>query len=208
MIRVGLTGGIGSGKSTVANFFIALGIPVYFADIEAKKLMAESVIIKTNIIAEFGKKAFIGERLNTTYLASIVFQNHKKLEKLNTIVHPEVAKHFSKWAEQQHSAYVIQENAIIFESRMASKFHYIVAVDAPKDDRIARVIERDQATKEEVLARMNNQWDSHKRNLKSDFVIDNLNMDETKKEVERVHKEILEDIKKKSNTFKKDTFES
>jgi len=208
MISVGLTGGIGSGKSTIANFFIALGVPVYFADIEAKKLMAESAIIKRKLMAEFGKEAFDGDRLNTAYLASIVFQDHKKLEKLNKIVHPEVAKHFSKWAEQQSSAYVIQENAIIFESRIASKFHYIIAVDAPEEVRIGRVIERDQTTREEVLARMNNQWDSHKRNLRSDFVIDNLDMDETKKEVESVHKEILEDIKKNSDTFKKYTFES
>jgi len=192
MITVGLTGGIGSGKSTIADFFNELGIPVYVADIEAKKLMNTSKSIQKKIIAEFGVYAYNDEnRLNRAYLAATVFNDKNKLAAINNIVHPTLAKHFSKWLKKQKSPYVIQENAIIFENNTAEKFDYIIAVTAPIEQRIKRVIKRDSSTKEEVIARMKNQWDEAKKNKLANFVIHNINLSDTKKQVKAIHEKIV-----------------
>ena len=192
MITVGLTGGIGSGKSTIANFFIELGVPVYVADLEAKKIMSTSKSIRKKIIAEFGAKSYDKEaQLNRAYLASIVFNDKSKLAAINNIVHPKLAEHFLKWSQKQKSAYVIQENAIIFENNMAEKFDYIIAVTAPIEQRIKRVIERDSSTKVKVIARMNNQWDEVKKNKLADFVIYNITLTDAKEQVQIIHKKIL-----------------
>ncbi len=198
MIKIGLTGGIGSGKTTVANYFLELGIPVYFADIEAKKLMTSSTIIQQKINAEFGEESYHNHILNRAYLASIVFQNPKKLEKLNAIVHPEVAKHFSTWVKKQSSEYIVQENAILFENNTASNFDFIVMVTAPIDIRIQRVIDRDRVTKEDVLLRIQNQWDDVAKIKLADFVIHNIDKRKTKTEVNKLHNKLLK-INIKSN---------
>ncbi len=130
MIVIGLTGGIGSGKTTVANYFIELGVPIYFADDEAKKLMNTSKKIKKQLITEFGKEVYKNGILNRAYLAYIVFNDKNKLNSINGIVHPEIAKHFSKWLKKQKSVYIIQENAILFENNTASKFDFIITVKA------------------------------------------------------------------------------
>ncbi len=200
MIKVGLTGGIGSGKSTVADFFSELGVPVYNADFEAKKLMNTSKIIKKKLIAEFGLDVFREGILNRAYLAAIVFKDKKKLNTLNNIVHPKLTKHFSKWALRQVTPYVIQENAIIFENNKADEFDYIIAITAPKTLRIERVIKRDTTHIENVLARMNNQWDEAKKNNLSDFVINNVKLSETKKEVGKIHKELLKLVRAKKGS--------
>ncbi len=192
MITVGLTGGIGSGKSTIADFFNELGVPVYVADIEAKKLMNTSKSIQKQMIAEFGVEAYGDDnQLNRAFLATIVFNDKNKLAAINNIVHPKLAKHFSKWLKKQKAPYAIQENAIIFENNTAEKFDYIITVTAPVEQRIKRVIKRDSSTKAEVIARMKNQWDETKKNKLADFVIHNINLSDTKKQVKFIHKKIV-----------------
>ena len=197
---VGLTGGIGSGKSTVASFFRELGIPVYTADDEAKKLMTTSKRIKTKLIKEFGEQTFVDEQLNRGYIASIVFKDAEKLAILNNIVHPEVAKHFKKWASKQNAPYVIQENAILFESNAASRFDTIITVTAPIDLRFERVLKRDDTTIKQIQSRMNNQLSDDERLQRSDFVIENIDWDITKQQVLDIHNQLLERVKKFKNS--------
>ena len=194
MITVGLTGGIGSGKTTVANLFRELGIPVYIADVEAKRLMHTSKVIKRKLLEEFGEQAYLKNKLNRAFLANIVFKDKKKLAAINKIVHPSVANSFKRWLNKHDSAYAIQENAILFENKSADKFDFIITVTAPVQDKIDRVIQRDKITKEEVLARMNNQISDKEKIRKSNFVIENRNLNQTKKEVAKIHKLILEAI--------------
>ncbi len=195
MIIIGLTGGIGSGKTTIANYFIELGVPVYFADDEAKELMNSSKKIKKKLIAEFGKETYKDGELNKAYLAAIVFKDKKKLSSINAIVHPEIAKHFSKWVKKQakspETTYVIQENAILFENNTASRFDYIITVTAPVEIKIDRVVKRDSITKEAILSRMNNQWSDAEKIELSDFVIYNTKLTDTKKQVAKLHKKLL-----------------
>lgn len=198
MIIVGLTGGIGSGKSTVAEFFSKLDVSIYVADVEAKKIMNTSKSIRKRLINEFGSEAYTeDQQLNRAYLAAIVFNDKDKLDIINSIIHPKIDKHFSKWVQKQNSPYVIQENAIIFENNNAEKFDYIIAVTAPIEVRIKRVIKRDLTTKKNVIARMKNQWDEAKKNKLADYVIHNTNLADTKKQVEFIHKKLLKLIKEK-----------
>ena len=191
MIIVGLTGGIGSGKSTVAKLFIELGIPVYIADTEAKRLMRTSKAIKRKLLVEFGEKAYIKNKLNRAFLANIVFNDKKKLTAINKIVHPSVANSFKRWISKHNSAYAIQENAILFENNSADKFDFIITVTAPIQDKIDRVMKRDNVTKEAVFARMNNQISDKEKIKKSNFVIENRDLNQTKIDVSRIHKQIL-----------------
>ena len=130
MIVVGLTGGIGSGKTTILKMFQALGIDCYIADIEAKKLMNSSKKIRIKLIEEFGNETYISEGLNRSYIAKIVFEDPERLKILNSIVHPRVRKHFKKFVKKATSSYVIYENAILFESKGDKKCDYIITVTA------------------------------------------------------------------------------
>ncbi len=196
MIKVGLTGGIGSGKTTVANFFSELGIPIYYADLEARRLMKSSSLIKRKLIKEFGNDAYKDGELNTSFLASIVFKDKSKLAQINSIIHPEVAKDFLSWIKKQNAPYVIEESAILFENNLIDHFDYIITVTAPADVRINRIIKRDSTSKKEVLLRMNNQWDDKKKIELSDYIIHNIELSDTKKQVKELHKTILKKIKK------------
>lgn len=196
MIKVGLTGGIGSGKTTVANFFSELGIPIYYADLEARRLMKSSSLIKRKLIKEFGNDAYKDGELNTSFLASIVFKDKSKLTQINSIIHPEVAKDFLSWIKKQNAPYVIEESAILFENNLIDHFDYIITVTAPADVRINRIIKRDSTSKKEVLLRMNNQWDDKKKIELSDYIIHNIELSDTKKQVKELHKTILKKIKK------------
>ncbi|MCF7561680.1 dephospho-CoA kinase [Sabulilitoribacter multivorans] len=192
MIIVGLTGGIGSGKTTVAKEFNLLGIPVYIADEEAKKLMNRSKIIKRKLIQLFGEKAYINEELNRPYLANIIFNDKSYLEKMNAIVHPKVAKHFQKWVQKQDAPYVIKEVAILFENGGDKACDFIITVVADKALRIKRLLKRDDTTKEKIEAIMKNQWSDEQKINKSDFVINNNTFETTKLQVLRVHNDILQ----------------
>ncbi|PIF62499.1 MULTISPECIES: dephospho-CoA kinase [unclassified Flavobacterium] len=185
---IGLTGGIGSGKTTIANYFKSFGIPVYIADDEARKIM-QSVEIISAIKNVFGDEVFENEKLNREELAKIVFNNPEKLEKLNNIVHPAVKKHFEQWLLQHTAApYVIYEAAILFESGSYKNCDLIITVTAPIESRIQRVVERDKTTRELVLKRINAQWTDEQRISKSDFIIENTSMETTKLEVVKILK--------------------
>jgi dephospho-CoA kinase len=185
---IGLTGGIGSGKTTIAKYFQSFGIPVYIADDEAKNIMQSSEIIAA-IKNTFGEAIFEHGTLNREKLANIVFNEPEKLELLNNIVHPAVKKHFEHWLLQYKKIhYVIYEAAILFESGGYKNCDFIITVTAPVDKRIQRVIERDKTTRELVLKRINAQWTDEKRISKSDFVIENISLENAKLEVYRILK--------------------
>ncbi|MFV8391967.1 dephospho-CoA kinase [Flavobacterium sp. LB2P6] len=185
---IGLTGGIGSGKTTIANYFKSFGIPVYIADDEARKIMQSGEIISA-IKVVFGDTVFEKENLNREELARIVFNSPEKLEKLNNIVHPAVKKHFEQWILQHKNVpYVIYEAAILFESGSYKNCDFIITVTSPVDLRIQRVMERDKTTRELVLKRINAQWTDEQRISKSDFVIENTAIETTKLEVVKILK--------------------
>ena len=187
MLKVGLTGGIGSGKTTVAQYFNELGIPIYYADIEAKKLMNSSKIIHRKLTQRFGEEVYKNNQLNKPFLANLIFTNKEHLAYVNSVVHPKVNQHFKRWIKKQHTAYVIQENALLFENNSYLFFDKVITVTAPKEVKINRVIDRDYTTKKQVLERMNNQLLDKEKIAKSDFVITNIDLIETKKQVLKIH---------------------
>lgn len=185
---IGLTGGIGSGKTTISRQFESLGVPVYIADIEAKVILNQLEIIK-KIIPIFGEDIVENGQVNKQKLSSIVFGNPEKLKQLNAIIHPEVKKHFENWVSN-HSKFkfVIKEAAILFESGSYKDCDKIISVVAPMELRIQRVIQRDSVTREEVIDRINHQWTDEQRIAKSNFVIYNTDLEQTKKEVKKILK--------------------
>ncbi|MFE3848401.1 dephospho-CoA kinase [Flavobacterium sp. LB3P45] len=185
---IGLTGGIGSGKTTIANEFLSLGVAVYIADDEARKLMQSSEVINA-IRTVFGITVFEKNILNREKLAEIVFSDPEKLEQLNAIIHPAVKKHFKEWLLNHKDApFVIYEAAILFESGGYKNCDLIISVIAPLETRIQRVINRDKTTREQVLKRINMQWNDEKRISKSDFIIKNTNIEETKSKTVKILK--------------------
>lgn len=186
---IGLTGGIGSGKSTVVNMFSEFeNIAIYIADDEAKKLMNTSAKIKTQLITEFGEEAYINNELNRPCLASIVFNNKEKLTTLNAIVHPVVNEHLQNFIkENSNKDYILYENAILFENGSDSFCDKIITVTAPENVRINRVIKRDNSTIEDVKSRIKNQWSETKKTLQSNYLIENLTLTKTKEQVLKIH---------------------
>lgn len=171
---VGITGGIGSGKTTACKIFEQLGIPVYYADNRAKDLMVKDQKLKDRIVAAFGDEAYVNGRLDRAYLASQVFNSKEKLSILNGIVHPAVADDFDLWLECQSGAdYVLKEAAILFESGAYQDVDISVLVIAPEQLRIERVIDRDGATSDEVLRRMKNQWTQERKAKLADHILNN-----------------------------------
>lgn len=188
---VGLTGGIGSGKTTVGEMFRELGVPVYNSDIQAKILMGESKELQENICGLLGAESYENGVLNKDFIANKVFKDKDLLQALNGIVHPAVRKHFLQWAKMQKSPYVIQEAAIIFENKTVDFYDKIILVTAPIEDRIKRVVRRDKVASKKVEDRIANQWSDQKKEGLSDFVIHNTNLEKTLKEVYRVHEILL-----------------
>ena len=173
MIKVGLTGGIGSGKSTVAKIFKQLGVPVYFSDDRAKDLMLNNKFLRESLISLFGDKVTIGGFLNRSYISSKVFSNPKELNKLNALVHPFVKKDFDAWSASQDSFYVLKEAAILFETGGDKLLDKIVLVESPEDLKVARIMCRDGITKEEVFKRMSMQWSDNQKRTNADYIIHN-----------------------------------
>lgn len=187
---IGLTGGIGSGKTTVAHLFRESGIPVYIADDEAKRI-SETPGIITQIVAVFGDSVLDNGKVNRQKLAAIVFDNPKKLTQLNNIIHPAVKKDFQEWIlRHEKSPFLIKETAILFESGNNQDCDLVITVMAPLETRIKRVMERDGSTREDIVSRIKNQWTDAMRIAKSDYVIENVNLNETKQQV----KEILKNL--------------
>ncbi|CAM3521952.1 dephospho-CoA kinase [Flavobacterium chungbukense] len=185
---IGLTGGIGSGKTTIANYFNELGVPVYIADDGAKRVMQSQDILE-EVKTVFGQDVFDDRVLNRAKLAQIVFNDKEQLAKLNAIVHPGVKRDFEKWMQDyKNYDYVIYEAAILFESGRYKECDVIITVTALKEKRIERVIERDKTTREQVLSRMKMQWNDEKRISKSNFVINNDNLKIAKEEVVKILK--------------------
>ena len=193
---VGLTGGIGSGKTTIANFFKELGVPIYIADTEAKALMNRSKVIKRKLIALFGDNAYQNEKLNRDFLSKQIFNNKDLLQKMNAIVHPKVASHFKRWVKKQEAPYVISEAAILFENGSYKKYDYIITVTAPEEVRLKRVMSRDNSSKEKVKSVMNNQWKDEEKIKLSDYVIQNINLEEAKAQVLQIHENLLQKLQK------------
>ena len=193
---VGLTGGIGSGKTTIANFFKELGVPIYIADTEAKALMNRSKVIKRKLIALFGDNAYQNGKLNRDFLSKKIFNNKDLLQKMNAIVHPKVASHFNRWVKKQEAPYVISEAAILFENGSYTKYDYIITVTAPEEVRLKRVMSRDNSSKEKIKSVMNNQWKDEEKIKLSDYVIQNINLEEAKAQVLQIHQNLLQKLQK------------
>ena len=176
-IIIGLTGGIGSGKSTVAKIFAQLGIPVLDADATAKAIMNEDRSVKTKLIELFGEDAYKENQLNRPYIAQLVFEDAFKLQQLNAIIHPITIQYAKDWASKQTAPYVIKEAALIFESGAADGLSKIIGVTAPLSLRTHRVMQRDGITKDQVDARMRNQISDTIKMRLCDYVIENNNQE-------------------------------
>lgn len=183
---IGLTGGIGSGKTLVAKHLQSLGVPVYIADDEARKLMESKEIIHT-VTEAFGNEIARNGKIDREKLAQLVFNSPEKLDKLNNIVHPKVHEHFKAWVEKHKDfAIVVKEAAILFESGSYKDCDAIITVTAPLQIRLQRVVERDNTSPELVLKRMQSQWTDEQRISKSDYVIHNISVKETYKQTEEI----------------------
>ncbi|WP_036154881.1 dephospho-CoA kinase [Maribacter forsetii] len=193
MMIIGLTGGIGSGKSTVATMFKELGVPVYDSDQRAKYLMNTSKVIHDQLVALLGEEAFKDGALNKSYIAGKVFNDTELLAKLNNIVHPVVRQDFIDWSNDQDANYVIQETALLFENKAQELYDDVILVTAPKEVRINRVLDRDNTTREQVEARMNNQLDDETKLELANYVIENTDLERTRSKVLQVHASILSD---------------
>lgn len=195
MLKVGITGGIGSGKTTVCRKFEALGVPVYYADDRAKMLMREDKKLVAALKAAFGSQVYLENgQINRAYLSQLVFNDKTKLETLNSLVHPAVFRDAQNWQEEQAAqgqAYSLKEAALLFESGSYQQLDKIIVVTAPEALRVQRVMQRDNLEKEQVLARMRNQMPQEEKEAKADFLIHNILLEDLKKEVETVHQAIL-----------------
>ena len=190
MIIVGLTGGIGSGKTTIAKMFEELGVAVYIADVEAKLLTNRSKIIRRRIIQLLGRASYTDDGLDRTYVADKVFNDASLLEALNAIIHPKVQKHFESWVRKQSGPYCIKGAAILFENGGYKKCDHTILVVADQEERIKRVMKRDGATRKQILARMANQWDDKDKRKLADFIIENNSLETSQKRVLTLHKKL------------------
>lgn len=187
---IGLTGGIGSGKTTVAGFFRELGVPVYIADEEAKKILTMRETID-ELHSKFGSSIFTGDLPDRKKIAGIVFNNPDKLAILNAIIHPKVQLHFMEWVNSKSNfKFVIKEAAILFESGSYRQCDKIILVTAPIKTRIERVMKRDAITREEVLQRMANQWQEEEKIKLSDFIITNTTLQHAQTQAIQVYQSL------------------
>ena len=196
-LKVGITGGIGSGKTTVCRVFELLGIPVFYADDEAKSLMVNDALLVTEIKAAFGEEAYLdAQTLNRKYISNLVFINPTELDKLNALVHPAVFKAFDIWCAKQKSPYVLKEAALLFESESYKKNNKNILVSCPLDLRIQRVIERDQSTREKVLDRIATQFSEEKKLALADYQIQNNEQEFIIQQVLKLHDLFMKEARK------------
>ena len=188
MIRVGLCGGIGSGKSTAARLFSSLGVPVYVADDRAKSLMVSSTELISQISAAFGAECYTDGKLNRSYLAAQVFSDNAKLKLLNSIVHPAVCRDFVRWAEEQSAEYVVVESAILFESGLDKVVDASVAVVVDSNVALERAMARDGASREAIEARMAVQMSASELTALADYTIENTTLEALEAQVVNIDK--------------------
>lgn len=193
MLKIGLTGGIGSGKSSVAGIFNVLGIPVFDADTQARLVMENDEQLAFSIRSVFGEETYVDGKLDRPFLANLVFDNPYKLEQLNALVHPATITAANNWIQQQKAAYIIKEAALLFEAGTAANLDYIIGVYAPKHLRIKRVMERDNVTREQVLARMSRQINEDIKMKLCDFVLVNDEQELLIPQVLRLHYRFAEE---------------
>lgn len=201
MLKIGLTGGIGSGKSTVAKIFELLNVPVHYADEASKRLYHTDKNLIADIKKHFGEDIYTNEQLNRSKLAAIVFNDTDKLELLNQLVHPPTIRDAEEWMANQTAPYVIKEAAILFESGSAEGLDYVIGVKASTALRIKRVIERDHITKEEVLSRARQQINEEIKLRLCNFVINNDDQQLVIPQVLALHYKFLEMWEIKSKSF-------
>ncbi|HEY2647774.1 MAG TPA: dephospho-CoA kinase [Puia sp.] len=192
MLKVGLTGGIGSGKTTVAQIFEVLSIPVYYADSAARELMNNDPELKKKIISSFGTNAYKNGELDRSYLGSVVFPDKEKLNLLNSIVHPVTIRESENWMKNQKAPFAIKEAALIFEAGLEKHLDYVIGVTAPESLRMERVVERDHISKEKVLDRIRNQMDEKEKINRCDFVIQNDGIQPLIPQVLAIHEKLME----------------
>lgn len=193
MYKVGITGGIGSGKSTVCRMLAERGVALYDADSRAKELMSTSESLRRALIENFGEETFTAAGLNRAYLAERVFHNAEQLRLLNSLVHPAVIADFEAWADEQEGKYVVFESAILFEACLESRVDVVVAVMAPESLRVERVMARDGHSKEQVLARIKNQMSDDERSDRAKYSIVNIDVDDLEEDVEQLHRRLSYD---------------
>lgn len=194
-LRIGLTGGIGSGKSTVAGIFSVLGIPVFDADSASKKIMETDSGLRSAIMDAFGEAAYLHGHLNRKYLASVVFKDNHQLERLNALVHPYAIAAAETWSQQQDSPYVVKEAALFFEAGSTAGIDYMVGVYAPKHIRIKRTMHRDGISREAVLSRMQKQIQEEIKMRLCDFVITNDDQQMVIPQVLKLHAKFMQEAK-------------
>lgn len=194
MLKVGLTGGIGSGKSTVSKIFEVLGVPVYYADDAAKRLMNTSPELRKSIIAAFGEQSYRDNVLDRAYMASQVFTSKEKLEQLNALTHPATINDANEWMQRQQSPYTIKEAALIFESGSNQHLDYVIGISSPLQMRLQRVMERDNISKQEVEARMNRQMNEEEKMRLCDFIIYNDEQQPLIAQVLELHQRFLRQV--------------
>lgn len=190
-LKIGLTGGMGSGKTIVAKIFAELGVPVYYADEAAKKLLNEHEWLKESVIRHFGKETYTDGNLNRRFLASKVFNDPKKLELLNALVHPATIRDAEEWMNQQTTPYILKEAALIFESGSQKGLDYIIGVSSPVSLRVSRSMKRDNISREEVVLRMNRQIEESIKMRLCDFIIYNDEQQLVVPQVLRLHEKFL-----------------
>lgn len=193
MYKVGITGGIGSGKSTVCAILEEMGVAVYNSDARAKELMTTSATLREAIVARFGAECYTSEGLNRGYLAERVFGDAAELAALNSLVHPAVMADFEAWAERQEGSYVVFESAILFESGLEQRVDMAVAVLSPEELRIERAMRRDGASREQVVARIRRQLSDDERADRAKYAIVNVDLEELREDVEQLHRRLCYD---------------
>ena len=201
MYKVGLTGGIGSGKSTVAELLNIRGVAIYDSDSRAKELMNGNEALREALIAAFGAECYTDAGLNRAWLAERVFGNKAELERLNAIVHPAVMRDFAAWAEAQEGDYVVLESAILLEAGLEEHVDVVVAVMAPKDIRLERAMQRDGVSREQIEERMRNQMSDDERTERSKYAVVNIDLEELEEDVEQLHRRLCYDSKSRDNRY-------
>jgi len=194
MIKVAITGGIGTGKTTISNMFSDKGVPVFNSDEIAKEIMNTNSLLKNEIVTAFGDKIYDKNRLNKEYLSDAIFNNETLLKKINAIVHPYVADEFNSWIEEQDSKYIIYESAIIFENQAEDFFDKIICVTASEEDVISRVMKRNNFSVDKIKSIINKQLSNDAKIQKSDYVIENINISKLSDKVLEIHNDIMDSI--------------